>query len=84
MKKPSTLQDGWRSLEKSVIPKDVHPTQRAEMKRAFYAGANVMFTLLIETSSAGENEPGDAQVDALETIYLELKRFAEDVKAGLA
>jgi hypothetical protein len=70
----------WESFSKAAVPKDAPERQRQATRDAFYAGAQSVFTLLIEGLSEGpESEPEDEQL--MENINAELKAFGEELTA---
>ena len=78
-----SLATEWASYEAACIPATADDTQRIESRRAFYAGARSLFTLLIlGVSTATEETPGDVALMA--TVEDELAAFNEAVKAGRA
>lgn len=62
-----TLADEWRSLEALIFSPRTPDVQRAEMRKAFYAGAAEMLSLLIGglDPEAGATELDLAYVDSL-------------------
>ena len=70
-----TLREGWLSYRDGVMPSNAGQTQRIETKRAFYAGAAHVFSLL-----AGDEvtERSDEQgVEFIQSIAEELEKFKE-------
>lgn len=78
-----TLAEQWRSYEKQVLPPAAGAVQRQETRRAFYAGAQSAFLVLVHGVSPGSNvtENDEALMIALDA---EFRQFADDMKAGLA
>lgn len=75
------LAEQWDSFARAVLPLKCPPTQRQEMRRAFYAGAESILFRVIQSFSP-ESEPTDADLKIMEDLDQELKDFAKDVKAG--
>ena len=78
----NTVLTEWDSFAKAVLPVDVHPIQRTEMRHTFYAGARAMLTLVNQV--APEEVSENAGVLMLELLAMELDNFNDDVKAGRA
>ena len=83
MDKELLIEKSWLSYRQSVIPKNAGPTQLIESRRAFYAGAQGLFTILVTILEPGQ-EATDADLATMDGIDAELKRFLDAVKAGLA
>ncbi len=78
---PETVEAGWKSLERAALPADVHPIQRQEMRRAFYAGVQWLLTAWVDSIMTLDDDEGAAR---LELISRECGRFADDVRKGHA
>lgn len=77
-----TVQQMWDSFALLTLPKDCHPIQRQEMRRAFYAGT---FGMLMACSAIGEESVSeDTGVMRLELWRLECLKFYQDMKEGKA
>ena len=86
--KRSTLAAEWQMYE-SQIPSGASEEQRLETKRAFYAGAGMMFNLC--TDVGRDHPPGplsesqaDAEVVYLESLQAEVREFVALVAVGAA
>jgi hypothetical protein len=75
-----TIAAQWSLFEQLVVPKNAHSTQRQEMRRAFYAGAEAMLRLQYEIGGADVSE--DAGVALMEGWHDECRRFAGQVAKG--
>ena len=81
--KRKLVAEQWDQFARAVLPKDAGETQRREMRRAFYAGAQgVMFGVIAALTPSGDAEEGDVQM--LQELHDELSEFGEKVKAGRA
>jgi len=78
-----TLGSEWFDFLAKVVPLDAAPVQRQEMQRAFYAGAQAMFSLMTGQLDA-DHEPTLLDVAYLESLHQELQRYLRDVKEGRA
>ena len=77
------LNDAWLSYAEEVIPANAPEVQRSELRRAFYAGARVLFDGVVNGVSEGE-EPTLADLALMDAIKAELGQFLKDLKAGKA
>jgi hypothetical protein len=78
-----TIAAGWSSFEQSIFGPEVGAVQRREMRRAFYAGANVLLGTIVAMLEPGEQET-EADLQRMDDLNNELKRFAEDLREGRA
>ena len=77
------IHEQWDEFARAVIPRGASQTQRQEMRRAFYAGAQGLLKAIhVSLSLDPEVEPTDLQV--MESIQQELRMFADLVEAGRA
>ena len=76
------IATAWVSYMDEVIPHNAPPVQIQECKRAFYAGAQALLTLV--TDLGEDNVSEDAGVLLLEAMHVEMRAFLKDVKAGRA
>lgn len=60
-----TIGEEWASYQTEVVPADAPEVQREECKRAFYAGAQAMFSAVMEAAEPEEDEACDARMEAL-------------------
>jgi hypothetical protein len=72
----------WESYLREVIPAAAPDVQIQECRRAFYAGAQGMFTAMYHVSTDDISE--DQGAEHLEELNQELQAFATDVAAGRA
>lgn len=76
------VRDGWYQYVERVLPPNASATQKAETRRAFYAGA---WHVLSTMQDIGEPDISEDQgVAILESIKTEILGFLDDVKAGRA
>lgn len=81
--KRQLMAEEWDKFAHTVINPNAHPTQKQEMRRAFYAGAQSILFRVIQ-SFAPETDPTDADVQIMEDLHQELQDFAKLVQAGRA
>lgn len=75
------IERGWRSYRDHVLPKNAPPVQMQETRRAFYAGAGLLFENL--TNAVGADEVSeDAGVDIMAGVDDEIRQFFKDVERG--
>lgn len=79
----TTIRELWDSYARDVVPKDAPIVQRWETRRAFYAGAQALFTSILTMLDPGE-EPTEADLSKMDHLEEELTSFKEDVRAGRA
>lgn len=83
MSKRMLLAEQWDRFARIVLPPGCSATQRREMRRAFYAGAEGMFRAAFVNLDP-EKEPTDSDLAMLAGIQEEICDFAEKVKQGVA
>jgi hypothetical protein len=76
------IETEWRAYAESVIPFDASDRQRAECRRAFYAGATSLVRAFGKQNPKGD--PIDAYLAVIEGATDELKHFIDESKAGRA
>lgn len=77
------MAEQWDQFARAILPAGVGPTQRQEMRRAFYAGGEaIMFRVI--TALSPDTEPTDDDVQIMADLDAELREFAAAVKAGRA
>jgi hypothetical protein len=69
----------WNVFRDVVIPKDASEIQLREMRRSFFAGASMCFTLLVNHTN---NE--DLGLELMNDLDAEFRSFAERTKTGTA
>lgn len=77
------LAEEWRSYQEQVIPPAAPSVQITESRRAFYAGARSILSILLERLSPG-TEPTQEDLAWMDKIEAELDQFQRDVQAGQA
>jgi hypothetical protein len=74
----------WREYRTKVMPLDAPAIQALECRRAFYAGAQAFFTVMLAAASASGLEPTEGDLRLVDDLAAELKAFAASVKEGRA
>lgn len=70
------IEAGWKSLQLAVLPVEASQTQIAEMRMAFFAGAQHLFSSIMTTMDETD-EPSLDDLRRMDLINAELKKFAE-------
>jgi hypothetical protein len=73
------IEAGWIALRIQSIPDDASAVQLDEMRNAFFAGAQHLFTSITSILDPGE-EPTEKDMRRMNKIVDELDRFIEDYK----
>ncbi len=74
--KGKIIEAGWVGLRLAAIPLDAPATQLEEMRGAFFAGAQHLFSSMMAIMDPGE-EPTKADLDRLSLIQGELDSFIQ-------
>ena len=72
------INEEWLSYAEKVIPSNAPEVQRAESRRAFYAGAQAVFSGLVKELSDSEGVD-EADLALMYYVKDELSQFAQDV-----
>lgn len=85
MAEQKILDAAWRSYAEAVIPLDAPDIQRTEMRRAFYAGAALLFGGIMAMLDPGPDiEPTAADLRKMDALKKELDDFARHIRQGRA
>lgn len=77
-----TINDRWKYFESKILdPINAGPTQRQEMKRAFFSGANEVLDIMTREITELSDEDG---VKEISRLYRQLEGFGEAIKLGVA
>lgn len=69
------IEAGWIGLRISAIPREASATQLEEMRNAFFAGAQHLFSSIITILDPGDVEPTEADLARMSLINTELNTF---------
>ncbi len=83
MTKRLMVAEQWDQFSRAVFNAGTPPIQRKEMRRAFYAGAEMVLVKIMGAISPGD-EPTDSDLEIMSSIHGELRDFGELVKSGRA
>ena len=75
--KRKRIMEEWNVFREVVIPKDASEIQLREMRRSFFAGASMCFTLLVNNT---DNE--DLGLELMNDLEAEFRSFADRTKTG--
>lgn len=71
------IEAGWVSLRLAWIPLNAPANQLDEMRQAFFAGAQHLFSSIMTILDPGE-EPTEKDLDRFSLIHNELQEFIQD------
>lgn len=77
------IEAGWVGLRVMAVPPDAPELQINEMRYAFMAGAQHLFSSIMSILDPGE-EPTDADLKRLELIHNELEKFREEMELRMS
>lgn len=75
------IMEGWQKYDAAVMPRTASAEQIRETRRAIYAGAQLMMSIL--QGIQRDEVPEDEAAAILESISEELQTFGELVKRGV-
>lgn len=61
----NTIKKQWKSYLEKVVPEDAGPNQVSETKKSFYAGAVVLYEMMVEDIPAMSEADGIAMMQEL-------------------
>jgi len=80
------VEEGWKAYRRLMLPADAGTKSVRALRRAYFSGAAVLFTTIMETLDPGD-EPTQADLDRITDIDNELRefgaRFDEEVLSAL-
>lgn len=75
------IERGWNSYAEHVLPSGASAVQKQETRRAFYAGAGLLFEAL--SNAVGPDDVSeDAGMDIMQSVDDEIRAFIRDVGHG--
>lgn len=75
--KGKLIEAGWVSLRIAAVPLDASPTQLEEMRNAFFAGAQHLFSSIMTVLDPEGEEPTEADMLRMAMIQNELDNFIQ-------
>jgi hypothetical protein len=73
------VKDHWDSFQEHVIHKQAGPDQIANLKRAFYSGAFVIFGSFAEISASSVEDK--EALELIDDLYNELDEFGKEIQS---
>lgn len=73
------IEAGWVTLRMAAIPRDASPTQLSEMRLAYMAGAQHLFSSIM-TILEPDAEPTDTDLARMDLIHKELEAFRQELE----
>ena len=67
----------WESYLKQIVPDDAHETQIEETRRAFYAGAAILYTGIMNMLDESANDT-QGDIDLMEDLAHEIHAFGQE------
>lgn len=74
------IEAGWMGLRLLAVAPDAPAIQIEEMRNAFFAGAQHVFSSLISMTDDNTEEPTETEMRRMELIDTELKAFIAEFK----
>ena len=68
------IDAGWQALRALAVPADASPVQLAEMRMAFFAGAQHLFGSIMGFLES-DAEPTEADLRRMDAVHAELEKF---------
>ncbi len=76
------IEAGWLEYKKT-IPANAHSVQVTETRRAFYAGAVIIFQALVNGVSAGP-DPQNEDLRMMADMQAEIDAFLREIRVAIA
>jgi hypothetical protein len=73
------VEGGWRVFMATGMPKSAPAIQIAEMRKAYFLGAQHVFASVITMLDPG-SEPTDKDLRRMDLLHRELKRFVDEMQ----
>lgn len=83
MSTDNMIARSWASFEKIAMPHDAPQIQREEMRKAFFAGASILFEIITRAADDGSDEPTAADLAIMDGLDRELRAFGAGFDAML-
>lgn len=72
------IEEAWRDYVARVLPPTAGPVQIRETRRAFYAGATVLFSTILRLEPDGDCTKKDLEL--MESLSAEIDEFCADLE----
>lgn len=77
------IERSWKAYRQSVVPNDVPEAQIAELRKAYFTGAVVLFQSIVNFLDLSVDEPTEDELKKLDAIREELRVFAVELDKRL-
>lgn len=75
--KGKVIEAGWEGLRLAVLPMEAPPVQISEMRMAFFAGAQHLFSSILSVLEQ-DAEPTENDLRRMSLIHKELQKFEHE------
>jgi hypothetical protein len=82
MKRCYILEE-WNSLANAIFTPATPQIQREETRKAFFAGASIMFHILTRNLSSGLDDVTSADLEILDNVAAEIEAFGKTLQEEL-
>lgn len=72
------IEKGWKSYRTMVIPKDASAVQIEECRRAFYAGAAILWEGMMKALDPNDSDATEGDLSIMASIQAELDEFGQN------
>lgn len=76
------IKEAWERFERVVVPENAGAVQRSETRKAFYAGASIIFRIVTGGMSDGD-EIQDRDLQLLDDIAREVEQYGAELDAAV-
>lgn len=76
------IEAGWIGLRLIAVPDDAPPVQLKEMRMAFFAGAQHLFSSILSFLEEGGDEPTAKDLARMDMVDNELREFVDKELKG--
>jgi hypothetical protein len=73
------IESGWVGLQLAAVPENAPPIQIREMRMAFMAGAQHLFSSIMVVLEPGDHEATEADLKRMDLIAAELDAFRAEM-----
>lgn len=81
MRIEETIVGNWATYRAAAIPAGAGPQQALQLRRAFYAGAIMMFGIM---NRLGDGRGEEAAIGAMDALWEEIQEFSTLMEEGRA
>ena len=77
------IAKAWQAYDALLLPNDAGRIQRTETRKAFFAGAAVLFHVVTSAMDQGDEEPTEADLALMDSLDRELREFGQEFYASV-